>query len=301
MDRWLAAVEADRRRCRWQPRSPTTGPTTSPTAANVPGVEMPACPAETVLRARRCRPVSALRARRPADDTANDRVACQLRPLDRADYGFLGGCAFTDDQWATLQEVFPDGVCDYASPAGARVPPRPGCATATRAGDVGLRRTEPAPGAGRLRDGLVEPVLPRAAASVGGFWSPAALASRNQARGQTRPTPTSGWLPRAPRGRGGTPGRWRGSSRSHRSGSPRRTPSTSRVATSAASGRGGRRGQLGVQHAAVAGEGAAAPRQGHHHVVGHHARQRHQRVGADPSAVEEQVGCTATESNGPSR
>jgi hypothetical protein len=39
---------------------------------------------------------------------------CQLKPLNRADnYGPLG---LTDAQWATMQTIFPNGVCDFSKP-----------------------------------------------------------------------------------------------------------------------------------------------------------------------------------------
>ena len=39
---------------------------------------------------------------------------CQLKPLNRADdYGPLG---LSDAQWATMQTIFPDGVCDFSKP-----------------------------------------------------------------------------------------------------------------------------------------------------------------------------------------
>ena len=39
---------------------------------------------------------------------------CQLKPLNRDDdYGLLG---LTDAQWATMQTIFPDGVCDFSKP-----------------------------------------------------------------------------------------------------------------------------------------------------------------------------------------
>ncbi|WP_394845919.1 DUF6351 family protein [Pendulispora brunnea] len=47
----------------------------------------------------------------------DDVIRCQLKPLDRADYkGFM-----TDAQFAELQSIFPDGVCDYAKPAAGAV------------------------------------------------------------------------------------------------------------------------------------------------------------------------------------
>lgn len=42
----------------------------------------------------------------------NDILKCQLMPLDRAAYPVT----FTDAEWARLQAVFPDGVCDWSKP-----------------------------------------------------------------------------------------------------------------------------------------------------------------------------------------
>jgi hypothetical protein len=42
----------------------------------------------------------------------NDIVSCRLKPLDRADYTVT----FTNAEWAELQRVFPDGVCDWTQP-----------------------------------------------------------------------------------------------------------------------------------------------------------------------------------------
>jgi hypothetical protein len=44
----------------------------------------------------------------------HDMGSCQLQALDREDYPAV---VFTDDQWARLQAVFPEGVCDYSKPA----------------------------------------------------------------------------------------------------------------------------------------------------------------------------------------
>jgi hypothetical protein len=44
--------------------------------------------------------------------TTNDIKECQLRPIDPADYAV----AFTSAQLAQLQQVFPNGVCNYALP-----------------------------------------------------------------------------------------------------------------------------------------------------------------------------------------
>lgn len=47
-----------------------------------------------------------------------DILACNRRPLDRASHPG----AFTDDQWARVQAVFPDGVCDWDAPGIGQVP-----------------------------------------------------------------------------------------------------------------------------------------------------------------------------------
>ena len=58
-------------------------------------------------------------------DTA-DTMKCQLRPLNRSDdYGLLGPLTFTDAQWAQLEAVFAEGVCDYSQPPVGRQPTVP--------------------------------------------------------------------------------------------------------------------------------------------------------------------------------
>ena len=42
---------------------------------------------------------------------SNDVVSCKLRPITPADYGV----GFTQDQYNELREIFPEGVCDWAS------------------------------------------------------------------------------------------------------------------------------------------------------------------------------------------
>jgi hypothetical protein len=48
------------------------------------------------------------------DAITTDTNKCQLRPLNRSDnYGLI---PLTDAQWATMQAIFPDGVCDFSRP-----------------------------------------------------------------------------------------------------------------------------------------------------------------------------------------
>jgi hypothetical protein len=44
------------------------------------------------------------------ESLVDNAMACRLKPLDRADYSVT----FTDAQWARLQQVFADGVCDWS-------------------------------------------------------------------------------------------------------------------------------------------------------------------------------------------
>ena len=48
----------------------------------------------------------------------NDIVKCQLKPLNRSDN--YGPVPFTDQQWAQVQTIFPDGVCDFSKPGVAQ-------------------------------------------------------------------------------------------------------------------------------------------------------------------------------------
>ncbi len=41
-----------------------------------------------------------------------DANKCQLKPLQQSDYSV----SFTSGQWAKLQSIYPDGVCDYSKP-----------------------------------------------------------------------------------------------------------------------------------------------------------------------------------------
>lgn len=48
------------------------------------------------------------------DAITTDTNKCQLKPLNRNDnYGLV---PLTDAQWATMQSIFPDGVCDFSRP-----------------------------------------------------------------------------------------------------------------------------------------------------------------------------------------
>ena len=66
------------------------------------------------------------------DGITTDANKCQLKPLDRSAYLL----PFTDAQWAQLQALFPQGVCDYSKPAVAHQPTIPWLTYQTATGAV---------------------------------------------------------------------------------------------------------------------------------------------------------------------
>jgi hypothetical protein len=121
IDRWLSAVEQDN----------SNTPLASKIIANrpaglgdqcwdgagqkltnglCPGVTVPGSPALSIGVV----PVYATPRMMAGDSIATDTNKCQLKPLNRSDnYGPLG---FSDAEWAQMQALFPDGVCDFSKP-----------------------------------------------------------------------------------------------------------------------------------------------------------------------------------------
>ena len=109
MDEWLAAVEADDRDL----------PLAEKIAADKPeslahrctdgatGTDVPSEYCDAVVQAYSTPRIEA------GMPTTDDVQKCQLVPLDEFDYGDV---TFNDDQWAALEEAFPEGVCDYSKP-----------------------------------------------------------------------------------------------------------------------------------------------------------------------------------------
>jgi Tannase-like family of unknown function (DUF6351) len=79
------------------------------------------------------------------DAITTDANKCQLKPLNRSDnYGTI---PFTDAQWAQLQSLFPNGVCDYSKPGVDQQPTIPWMTYQDAGGNViyGGRPMGPAP------------------------------------------------------------------------------------------------------------------------------------------------------------
>ena len=111
MDRWLAAIEADGSR----------EPLAEKVAADRPDDLTDRCVVAEAADACDVSELQVLQTRlstprqEAGGPTANDNVACRLKPLAPADFSFLP-VPFTDDEWATLQAAFPNGVCDWSVP-----------------------------------------------------------------------------------------------------------------------------------------------------------------------------------------
>ncbi|WP_309648691.1 DUF6351 family protein [Nocardioides sp.] len=123
MDRWLRAVERDRRTVPLARKIVQDKPADlTDRCSNVPGVGDVAgeedevdCALPESLQLRLSTPREMA-----GDDVFNDRLACRLMPLERSTFDFLL-LPLTDAQWEQLQAVFPDGVCDYSVPGRGRV------------------------------------------------------------------------------------------------------------------------------------------------------------------------------------
>lgn len=118
MDRWLRAVERDRRTVPLAAKIVQDKPDDlTDRCSNVPGVlEVPGendevdCVLPEPLQLRLSTPREMA-----GDEVFNDRLSCALKPLERSSFDFLL-LPLTDDEWAQLQALFPDGVCDYSLP-----------------------------------------------------------------------------------------------------------------------------------------------------------------------------------------
>ncbi|HSW13240.1 MAG TPA: DUF6351 family protein [Solimonas sp.] len=116
MDRWLTAVEQDS----------STAPIAQKLVTNKPADLQDACfdGLGQKLTDGICGPLVVGIYGTPrtgaGDAITTDTNKCQLKPLDRTDN--YGPQAFTDEQWAQLQAVFPDGVCDFSKPGVSQQP-----------------------------------------------------------------------------------------------------------------------------------------------------------------------------------
>lgn len=123
MDKWLAAVEADERDLPLAQKIIEDRPEdVTDRCENVPGVNMKLLPGGDVVCEQELLQMNLSTPRQEAGGpVANDVLACTLKPLDRTDYDFML-LPFTDDQWARMEALFADGVCDWEQPGRGQGP-----------------------------------------------------------------------------------------------------------------------------------------------------------------------------------
>ena len=118
MDRWLSAVEMDHRSTSVAQKVIQDKPSDiTDECWNGTGQMLTnsLCPAGEVNVEGTPRTVA-------GDAITTDDNKCQLKPHDRSDYS---GVAFTDPEWAQLQQTFPTGVCDFSKPGVGQQPTVP--------------------------------------------------------------------------------------------------------------------------------------------------------------------------------
>jgi hypothetical protein len=145
MDRWLAAIEADKRDVPLARKVADDKPDDlTDRCYDGAGNELSdaLCPDDVVRVYGTPRMVA-------GDGITTDNNKCQRKSLERGDYGV----GFTDAQWAQLEAAFPDGVCDFSKPGVDQQDTIPWQTYQRRNGDViyGGRPLGPAPKSKRLR------------------------------------------------------------------------------------------------------------------------------------------------------
>jgi hypothetical protein len=118
MDEWLAAVEADPRDVPRAQKIVDDKPVTAhDLCTDGAGNEIPSADLCAVLNPYYEEPRMVA-----GEPFTGDVFKCQLKPLNRSEYESV---PFTDDQWAQLQQIFPDGVCDWSKPGVGQQPTIP--------------------------------------------------------------------------------------------------------------------------------------------------------------------------------
>jgi hypothetical protein len=135
MDQWLSSIARDAAPARTALEK---------VVRNKPGGLVDSCfsaslePTSDQARCRQLFPVSSNPRLVAGSPLTHDRLKCELKPVDRGDYGM----PLSDAQVASVRAVFPQGVCDYSRPGPGQRSPQTWLSF-PRAGDaVRLARTE---------------------------------------------------------------------------------------------------------------------------------------------------------------
>jgi uncharacterized tannase-like protein DUF6351 len=116
MDRWLAAIEADKSSAPHEVKVARNKPAEAHDKCTINGQDYAWTPGSICDADFTYTGLIRMTAGGP---NTNDVLKCQLKPLNRTEYGVT----FTDAQWARLQAVFSEGVCDFSKPGVGQQPP----------------------------------------------------------------------------------------------------------------------------------------------------------------------------------
>jgi Tannase-like family of unknown function (DUF6351) len=116
MDRWLAAIEADKSGAPHEVKVALNRPPEAQDMCTIDGQDYVWTPGSICDATFTYTGLIRMTAGGP---NTNDVLKCQLKPLNRADYS----ATFTDAQWTRLQTVFAEGVCDFTKPGVGQQPP----------------------------------------------------------------------------------------------------------------------------------------------------------------------------------
>lgn len=136
MDAWLSAIEADGSALPLEEKVRRHKPAAAvDRCADGNGRDLPTATCSTL------NPYYAAPRIVAGQPFTDDVWKCQTKPLDRADYARLTP-AMSEAQWAELQAIFPQGVCDYRRPGVGQQPAEPWLDY--RPGPAGAARSLPA-------------------------------------------------------------------------------------------------------------------------------------------------------------
>ena len=115
MDRWLSAVESDRRHLSLASKIAADRPANvHDQCSDVPGVDQVNVPGVgEVCELPAAQTKFATPAMEAGESIATDTEKCRLVPLRQSSFYTT---TFTSPEWAALQKAFPNGVCDYTQP-----------------------------------------------------------------------------------------------------------------------------------------------------------------------------------------
>jgi len=120
MDGWLSAVEADHRNVSLEQKIADDRPSTvHDQCSDIPDVDQVVVPGvgevcqSPLLQTRFATPRMVA-----GESVATDQEKCELKPLRESDYYPI---TFSSAEWAELEQIFPNGVCDWSKPASTSV------------------------------------------------------------------------------------------------------------------------------------------------------------------------------------